>query len=178
MTHWSTSPEQSSSVFCTSQPLELHHPWNCFCQAGDRGIVFDGKGGYDTAFFEAFPREPLSTFIRGEGKDIVEAEEAGWREWQKNLACGEHEWERRGYRNGAGFCKKCGAFKPSAFDPLEKCVVCGKATYYHEDAVGDWYCKEHVREIPLVNWTDVDWIMAYKDNVTWDWKHKTGRYKA
>ena len=173
MAHWSTQPEESSSIFRTSGVLELHHPWNCFCQAGDNGSVFTHKEPfvYHTAFFEAFPREPLSTFIRGEGKDIVEAEERAWEEWQRALICKEHIWERRGYRNGAGFCKNCGAFKPQAFEPLEKCVICGEATYYHSTENDKWYCEKCIREMPLSEWSEIDWSMAYDENEMWNWEH-------
>ena len=48
-------------------------PESCFVQGDNNGVVInttEGKESYSTAFFEAFPKEPFSTFIRGEGKDL------------------------------------------------------------------------------------------------------------
>ena len=120
-------------------------PEDCYVQWGSSGIVFTGgkgmnydietiakaisgdtesvkatvellKQSYNTAFFEAFPKSP-STFIRGEGKTIEDAERQAFNKLTKYLACARHEFERRGYTNGAGFCKHCGLFKSKAFDP-------------------------------------------------------------
>jgi len=124
---------------------ECQKPWpeDCFVQCGDHGIVLPAKtlekvmegnedcipiiksaligdpapvpeGAYRTAFFEAFPRTP-DTFIRGEGKDVQEAEKKAWEEFEKYNACKGHEYEKRGYTNGAGFCKHCGMFKSKIF---------------------------------------------------------------
>lgn len=97
------------------------HPWpdNCHCQAGHNGIVVTKSGHYRTAFFEAFPKYP-ETFIRGEGPTIEAAEEAAWSKYGKYLDCPEHVFERRGYTNGAGFCKHCGMFISNAFKPEMK----------------------------------------------------------
>lgn len=115
-------------------------PQDCMVQCGGRGLVFPGghlekvlskktkdplKGltdaiadtdTYETAFFEAFPNNP-STFIRGEGKTIEDAEASAWKQFQKFSACKGHEYEKRGYKNGAGFCKNCGMFKSKVFEP-------------------------------------------------------------
>lgn len=98
-------------------------PFKCFVQCGGDGLVFedDDKGDLQdikkTAFFEAFPRDP-DTFIRGEGATIEEAEEKAFAKLIKYQACTGHEFERRKYTNGAGFCKHCGLFKSGAFEPL------------------------------------------------------------
>lgn len=84
-----------------------------------RGVVFDPKGAYRTAFFEAFPTDP-ATFIRGEGVDVPAAEMAAWAKFACQRDCAGHELERRGYRNGAGICKHCGLFVSRAFEPLEE----------------------------------------------------------
>lgn len=125
------------------------HEWpaDCFVQCGTAGIVFTEEGSYRTAFFEAFPRNP-DTFIRGEGESVETAEESAWSQWQKHLACPGHEFERRGYRNGAGFCKHCGLFAARAFEPTTLCLVCQKPTNYASDKDGDFYCEEHVDQIP------------------------------
>jgi len=99
-------------------------PEDCAVQAGDNGFVFDTKdhtGDYRTSFFEAFPRTP-ATFLRGEGATIAEAELSAWKQYEKILSCAEHEFERRGYDNGGGFCKHCGLFMV-VFEPTKKCCI-------------------------------------------------------
>jgi len=153
-------------------PYECKQAWNedCFVQCGDIGIVLSGDmqncfesknplkhisehTSYTTAFFEAFPNNP-KTFIRGEGKTIVEAEMVAWNKLQKYLACENHEFERRNYTNGAGFCKHCGLFKSKAFEPSTKCCICGVPTYYTIDKKDNWYCKDHKKSIPEENKTE------------------------
>jgi len=122
-------------------PYLCKHDWaeDCFVQCGGDGIVFERKGAlvniftsekpletyaeerslpstYTTAFFEAFPNNP-ATFLRGEGKTIEEAEEQAWQKFQRYLACAGHEFEKRGYTNGAGFCKHCNMFACKVFEP-------------------------------------------------------------
>ena len=126
------------------------HPWadDCFVQGGDSGIVFVDNGEpYTTAFFEAFPRNP-NTFLRGEGKTVEEAETAAWAKFQKYQACPGHEFEKRGYTNGAGFCKHCNMFGSNVFPPWEKCVICGDLTYYTVSKTNDWYCENHKEQNP------------------------------
>lgn len=113
-----------------------------FVQCGDSGVVLSKKRSYRTAFFEAFSKNP-DVFVRGEGKTIIQAEKACWEKLQTYKKCKNHEFERHGYRNGGGFCKHCGMFKGKAFEPLEKCIVCGKPTYYTQDKNDDWYCEKH-----------------------------------
>jgi hypothetical protein len=150
---------QNTKVFTT-------HDWpeGMFIQGGEHGLVITGSEGenYTTAFVEAFP----DTFIRGEGKNITEAENSAWEQYQKVLSCGTHEYETRGYTNGAGFCKKCKQFQSKVFTGEELgqfCIVCGVGTTYScysdkaywdtemgwvrdpakkEDKV-KWYCEEH-----------------------------------
>ena len=50
---------------------DCKYDWDCFCQAGEHGVVFSSKGSYSTAFFEAFPKKP-KCFLRGEGKTVEE----------------------------------------------------------------------------------------------------------
>jgi hypothetical protein len=143
-------------------------PGDCFVQCGDMGLVlksgsiekvFDRNNdplteisnnvAYTTAFFEAFPKDILpggSIFIRGEGKTIEEAEKMTYERYLKYKACDHPEYERRDYRNGGGFCVKCGMFNGKAFEPLEKCSACGTPTYYGRDKSGNWFCKVHYRE--------------------------------
>lgn len=156
-------------------------PENCFVQGGDGGVVFTecklektlmdpvdavttivtGEGKhkhYRTSFFEAFPKIP-DTFIRGEGATIEEAEAKAWQQYQHFLSCkgpNGHEFEARGYRNGAGFCKHCGMFGSDTIPPIHPCKVCGVLTWYHEDTEGGFWCKEHVHLIPEELQSDLD----------------------
>jgi len=105
---------------------EAQHDWpeDVFIQGGERGVVLGGpNGAYQTAFFEAFPQDPRSGFMRGEGKTLAEAEESAWRQYQVWLNCdntgqGHGPYERRQYRNGAGFCTRCGIWMSKVFEPL------------------------------------------------------------
>jgi hypothetical protein len=187
-------PKQArvSAGLWNDKPYDCAFEWpaDCFCQAGGKGIVFttgsfdesmsDPKkaievvdaalggpkpsGSYRTAFFEAFPKNP-STFIRGEGKTIPEAEKDCWEQWQKIANCQSHEFERRGYTNGAGLCKKCNLFKSSVFEPSEKCCICGKNTYHTVDNEGSWYCAEHENDIPEAKktWAHRHWEEMKED---------------
>jgi len=121
---------------------ECAHPWDpeIFVQCGDSGVVFTPSGSYRTAFFEAFP----DGFIRGEGTTLAEAETAAWTQYQQHQACPGHEYERREYRNGAGFCKHCGKFKGKVFESLDRCVICDAEGYGNRD--GEWLCKAHHEE--------------------------------
>ncbi|WP_128545095.1 hypothetical protein [Larkinella soli] len=132
-----------------SGPYTCLKDWqdDCFVQAGDDGLVFSSKGNYLTAFFEAFPNNP-DTFIRGEGKTIEEAEESAWGQLQRFQACSGHDFERRNYRNGAGFCKHCGMFKSKAFEPLDRCHICGVPTQHCYDTKRNWFCEQHKDQRP------------------------------
>lgn len=159
---------------CTPYDCKCDWPEDCFVQCGSSGIVFTGgdnifenpleiavsamvgyspKEHYITAFFEAFPKEP-ETFIRGEGKTIELAEQKAWEKFNRYMQCSGHEFERRGYENGAGFCKKCGMFKSGAFEPLTICCICEKPTHHSIDKLELWYCEEHESEIPEENKTE------------------------
>lgn len=137
-----------------NKEYECKFPWDddCGLQYGEKGVVLTKKGdSYTTAFLEAFPNNP-DTFIRGEGATVEEAEKNAWEQLQRYRSCKKHEFERRGYENGAGFCKHCGLFKSKAFEPLTKCKICGKPTYYTSDINGNYYCEEHSI---LMDWDDL-----------------------
>lgn len=144
-------------------------PLECFVQCGGSGIVIDPSGPSleealsdtdtalaviagkvphkSTAFFEAFPRKP-DTFIRGEGATIGEAEESCWVQYQKMLACGEHEFERRDRVDGYCFCKKC-ELSGMFMDPLFPCTGCGIDKYeqWSTDKAGKPYCEECFKKL-------------------------------
>lgn len=100
----------------TDYVLTQDWPDDCSVQWGGHGVVFAKDGGYETAFFEAFPEDNAGGFIRGEGKTIAEAEADAFRRWQREVAC-QHVWGRAGYTNGGGKCKKCKAFA-TVFAPI------------------------------------------------------------
>lgn len=163
------------SLLSHKREYECQYPWpeDCPIQGGDSGIVLP-KGSlekaltdpkeslkvvaaalgqpstqecYRTAFVEAFPRNP-DTFIRGEGSTLEEAETDAWDQFLKVNRCSEHEYERKGYTNGAGFCKHCGMFKSKAFEPTTKCCKCGSPTNYSADRVGNFYCNKDYSSNP------------------------------
>lgn len=70
---------------------------------------------YVTAFFEVFLDDP-ATFLRGEGTDREAAEIDAWEKYVKIINCQGHEFERRGYKNGLGFCKHCN-LSQTVFEP-------------------------------------------------------------
>lgn len=96
-------------------------PEDAYVQWGGSGLVVrrESDGGYyKTAFFEAFLAMGMSTFIRGEGATLDEAEKNAFEKHNRYLACPGHEYERRGYTNGGGICKHCGKFFGKAFDEI------------------------------------------------------------
>lgn len=118
-------------------------PADCYLQGGTNGLVIVRNGkNYGTAFVEAFPGD---TFIRGEGATVAEAETNCWNKYQSKVNCPSHEWETRGYKNGAGFCKKCNAFQSKVFTGEQlgfHCSVCGVGTLHHIDGPAI-FCEEH-----------------------------------
>ncbi|MFE6966723.1 hypothetical protein ACFVAJ_16565 [Agromyces sp. NPDC057679] len=126
--------------------VTARHPWpeGMFIQGGGRGLVLSRTPGgdpYRTAFVEAFPDE---SFIRGEGATVEEAEDAAWAKYQRHQSCPDHEWESRGYVNGAGFCRHCKKFKSGAFTPEQLglfCDTCGAGTFW-TTAGGKMFCED------------------------------------
>jgi hypothetical protein len=134
----------------------LRHEWpeDCFVQGGHNGVVFGNttKPGYQTAYFEALP----DTFIRGEGPDLASAEDDAWSKYVLLTTCPKHEYEPRGYKNGAGFCKHCNSFGSHIFTAEDlglKCVDCGVWTNWSR-VDDDFYCKLHA---PVRNSSDIEW---------------------
>lgn len=98
---------------------------DCLVQWGRGGLVFSPKGNYTTAFFEAFPadRENAGGFIRGEGKDLKEAEEDAFKKYTRQKTCnGKHQWSRQRngkyWLNGYAHCRVCGAGTSGIFEPV------------------------------------------------------------
>ena len=120
---------------------------NCSCQCGGSGIVFSDQGNYKTAFFEAFPKD-IDDYIRGEGSSIEEAEEDAWNKYRAIMDCEGHEYERKGYTNGNGVCKKCGVFAEKVFEPTTTCIICHNPTSWTSDKNKNYYCEDHASLIP------------------------------
>lgn len=137
---------------------ECQKPWpeSCFVQSGGymASEKTDPDKNYRTAFVEAYPNdENVDTFIRANAETIEEAEEKAWELYQKYSSCEKdhtdpESFERRDYKNGSGFCKTCGQFKGSVFEPTSKCIKCGEPTYHTCDKNGDWWCELHSKTIP------------------------------
>ena len=150
------SPLGASFHINEDHHVEAKHDWleGTFIQGGDKGLVVSrtkDKPSYTTAFVEAFPPESSGGgFFRGEGSSIAEAETAAWNKWQVSINCPGHEWETRGYTNGAGFCIHCKKFESKVFtgEQLEQfCVVCATGTTYNQIKDSEendrWYCEDH-----------------------------------
>ena len=87
-------------------------PKDCMVQWGN-GIM------PATPFFEAFIP---GTFIRGEGRTIAAAEDRAFEQYEGERTC-SHLWGRQRpggqlYTNGAGWCRKCGAFRSEMFPAI------------------------------------------------------------
>src|SRR5690606_23811895 len=87
------------------------HAWpeECYVQWGRHGIVLEKKSTRRTAFCEAFPKNGIPGFIRGEGVALEGAEQSAFAQWTASQQC-QHAWGRRGYLNGGGICRHCKAF--------------------------------------------------------------------
>lgn len=146
--------------------MDAVHPWpeGTFVQAGDKGIVISrsSKPSYVTAFVEAFLPEEIDGggFFRGEALTIAEAESQAWKMYQRSANCVGHEWEKRGYTNGGGFCIHCGRFGSNVFTGEQLgqyCASCNEPTTHDRkpltankyiDGSKDemvWFCKDHSR---------------------------------
>jgi len=118
---------------------------DCFVQCGG-----SENSGF---FFEAFPKTP-DTMIRGDSKTSIEdAEKKAWDKFLRNTSCkldhsNPENFDRKGYKNGVGFCKECNLFIGDMFEPTTKCCKCGVPTYYSPDINNNWWCKECSKDIP------------------------------
>lgn len=103
---------------------------------------------YLTAFFEAFPKQP-STFLRGEGKTVKEAEAACWKSYLRITACKEHIFERRGRKDGYAYCKLC-EYSSMVLPPLNPCHGCKAVQYkyYGDDKHGNGFCQPCYDALP------------------------------
>lgn len=125
-----------------------------FVQGGNCGLVIDPKDNsksYTTAaFVEAFPNSP-KCFIRGEGKDIKEAEGQAWNKYQGILNCNNHEFESRGRTDGYGYCKNCSLSQGGVLPMQQWCCVCGVETNW-KSVNQKFYCGKHSNNIPKLEY--------------------------
>jgi hypothetical protein len=127
-----------------------------YIQGGVSGLVITNDPDnptYTTAFIEVFPE---GSFIRGEGATLEDADADCWKKFNALSECGEHEYEPRGYTNGAGFCKKCRQFFGGVFTGEQLgqlCDTCGVGCLSHRmKDTGKWFCDEHY---PLQAYSDL-----------------------
>ncbi|MGI8306985.1 hypothetical protein [Saccharopolyspora hattusasensis] len=146
--------------FLSIDTHQARHPWppETIVSAG-KGVVVQrhpkpGEPRTHTTFFmEIYP--PGAAFIRSEGQTPAECEDSAWAQYQHALDCtdgtGRHDWESRGYRNGAGFCSRCNTFDPQVFTGEQlgqHCRVCQTGTTCHwetDEATGQvsFLCADH-----------------------------------
>lgn len=146
--HIPGTPENKFSSMLHSNPSYTPvcaWPEDCMVQWGN-GII------PATPFFEAFP---TGTFIRGEGATIDEAEAKAFAQYEREFLC-DHLWGRQRpgrdvYLNGAGWCRKCGAFRGRMFNEV---VMLG-----------------HWRK-PLLRWEHDDMISGETDHDLNAWMDK------
>lgn len=129
-----------------------------FIQCGTSGIVINKKGGYKTAFFEAFPDiGKYPTFIRGEGKTVKDAEIECWNKYKKQKNCENHEFTRivngKEREDGYGVCIHCNLSSSKALEPLTRCCVCNKKTNdkNHNSKI---YCYDDFFKIEVSHYTN------------------------
>ena len=139
------------------------HPWpeGTFLQGGERGLVLASTGSYRTAFVEASPPAGPGpgTFLRGEGATLAAAEDECWARYQAMVTCRAHPshgpFERRHYRNGAGFCTWCGGWFSGVLPPLGESQAYGLSALERAltDATGEaavellrWYAAPDEEE--------------------------------
>ncbi|WP_186649919.1 hypothetical protein [Fluviispira vulneris] len=94
-------------------------------------------------YFEVYLDNPKTYYCSSVALTLEEAEKNAFDKYQSYLNCSGHEYERRNYKNGVGFCKHCNLFKSKAFLPLTLCVVCQNPTQFCRDKNENYYCEMH-----------------------------------
>jgi hypothetical protein len=138
---------QPGSYLAKNEPYTLRHLWPDDCMvAWGRQSIENGqpKPADRWAFFEVRLREPQTFFTR-DGDNFADAEDMAFEHFKRLRACPHHEFERRGFRSGVGFCIHCDLYSPYALEPLESCALCGCTTYFAQRGK-KWYCEGHAPE--------------------------------
>ncbi|KAB8035807.1 hypothetical protein GCL60_16390 [Silvanigrella paludirubra] len=97
-------------------------------------------------YFEIYSKNPDSYFCSPSAKTLEEAEKLGYKKFQEYVNCIEHEFERRNYTTGVGYCKHCNLFKSEAFLPSTLCIICKQPTNFCYDSIKNYYCEDHAFE--------------------------------
>lgn len=102
-------------------PHTAVHPWpdDMHIQGG-HGWASPNTGFHDEFFFEADGGQP-GTFLRGTGPFMADAETQAWLAWQRMQECpaapAHGPFEARSYRNGSGYCTRCGTWFSRVLEP-------------------------------------------------------------
>lgn len=115
------------------------------------------------SFFEAFPPAPNNTFLRGEGDSVHDAEDRAFTQYEKMMACPQHEWDRRGRTDGYAYCKLCG-MSQMALEPLTRCAICdipSSWTSRKENGEKKHYCRFHDPQLYKLTDEEVGHIRQY-----------------
>jgi hypothetical protein len=143
-----------------TSPKPAAHAW-----PGDTQLqyTYHPNGRKDTPYYiEVFPTNP-STMITGRGQNLMEAETAAWNRYIKTIGCNNHEWEKRGYRNGAGFCIHCNLFQSKVFEPSENCHLCNIPTFYTHYL--HFYCETHADQGQILDLEELQQLPETPENV-------------
>lgn len=152
MIHMSCSKSEVAKCEWEKEFPEEFLTKDLFIQGGGSGVVLSQDGNYITSFVEVFPNfikdkdRKFSSFIRGEGSSIEEAELNAFNKVKKSKECINHDWDRRDRTNGNAFCTKCRVFNSKALPPLTSCVTCNVATTY-KSINKDYYCLKHFYDL-------------------------------
>lgn len=142
---------KASQSFGPDYDCQKNWPTDIFMQCGKEGIVISSKKekpSYRTSFFEAFPNDP-STFIRGEGSSIEDAEDAAFQKYEKIMACNEHDYKRR-LDSEHGTCIKCGLFTSNCFPPVHSCSVCQKTEVNYNFNKNNYCCEHYMQAVQTI----------------------------
>jgi hypothetical protein len=175
-----------------SKPYVAKYDWKkTYIQGGDSGVVFCRGKSYETSFIEVFPKiGKHSTFIRGEGASMREAEEAAMIKVKGAESCLEHEFSRKvsgsERTDGSGVCIKCNLFSSTALDPMTKCFLCNTPTkkkfgskfvcledYYKMDIKDVIYEAQEKHNEMIKKYPEMDRdVSKYKTkwNIEWDFR--------
>lgn len=136
------------SMSCSREYVAKNDWGKEYIQGGESGLVLDGKDSYNTAFIEVFPTiNGYSTFIRGEGKTMRDAEEEALQKVKRMEACKTHDFERKDRKDGSATCKKCKLFSSTALPPLTTCAICKTPT--KKEFKNGHICIDHYYEMDV-----------------------------
>lgn len=130
------------AINSTGQVYLLRHNWP------EASPSYFGISATTQLFFFEISLEASKIYLRATGETVVDAEDQVWKQWNRILACLNHEFELGGFTNGAGVCRYCNLIRSEVFPPTPKCKICHTETYWKQDLLQDWYCKNHQNSLP------------------------------